>query len=34
MNKSEIEARLQTIQKFYNLDKLLEHGTENEDVAK
>ena len=34
MNKSEIEARLQTIQKFYNIDKLLEHGTENEDVAK
>lgn len=34
MNKSEIEARLQTIQKFYNLDELLEHGTENEDVAK
>ena len=34
MNKSEIEARLQTIQKFYNLDKLLEHGTENEDIAK
>ena len=34
MNNPEIESRLETIAKFYDLDALLQHDTANQDVAK
>lgn len=34
MNNPEIESRLKTIAKFYDLNALLQHDTANQDVAK